>query len=486
MPGVIHQDDVGVATLRAPSWTHRLLFEASAMLAGTLVGLAGTELALRVIDGYRLRSIRLEPSREAWRQISPGRRKASGKWEQDDDPLAYVRQLPVAAGVDREWFTTPFPERPRVPPDPDLNARARRYADLGESPNYEWNSKFASRAACRDNHNDVAEILNRLDDIYVFDPPDASESPTYRFLRNANYPGGLRTNAFGWRGSDIPLNKPPSTVRLAFVGASTTVGPHAEPYSYPEAVGAWLNQWASERHPRLVFETINAGREGINSRSIQAIVRQEIAPVQPDLVVYYEGSNQFWPADFIMTPLPVRSQTSTAQATTAAYYSATARRVESLVRRASVAGVEPPKPSIAVDWPRDLDERDPELAHPKMPVELPRILADLETIRQTLEVQGSHLAITSFEWLVYPGMTLDPQRDAFLFDYLNTKYWPYSYAHMRRFLDFQNRVFRKYAATHHLDFIDVAAGVPTRSPVVQRCDPPDARWYSTAGMDCVQ
>ncbi len=33
------------------------------------------------------------------------------------------------------------------------------------------------------------------------------------------------------------------------------------------------------------------------------MVRQELAPVEPDLVVYTEGSNQFWPADFLTTPV---------------------------------------------------------------------------------------------------------------------------------------------------------------------------------------
>jgi hypothetical protein len=47
---------------------------------------------------------------------------------------------------------------------------------------------------------------------------------------------------------------------------------------------------------------INAGREGINSRSLPAIVRQEILPVEPDLVYYdYDGANQFWPGNFVMT-----------------------------------------------------------------------------------------------------------------------------------------------------------------------------------------
>jgi hypothetical protein len=68
--------------------------------------------------------------------------------------------------------------------------------------------------------------------------------------------------------------------------------------------------------------------------------------------------------------------------------------------------------------------------------------------------------MTSFAWLVYPGMVVDPARDADLLAYLNTTFWPFTYAHMRRFLDFQTRVFRKYALLHHLDFVDVAAAYP--------------------------
>jgi hypothetical protein len=63
-------------------------------------------------------------------------------------------------------------------------------------------------------------------------------------------------------------------------------------------------------------------------------------------------------------------------------------------------------------------------------------------------------------WLAFEGMQLDPVRDAFLFDYLNRAYWPFSYAHIRRYVDFENRVFRKYAALHGLPFVDVAAAFP--------------------------
>jgi hypothetical protein len=204
---------------------------------------------------------------------------------------------------------------------------------------------------------------------------------------------------------------------------------------------------------------INAGREGVNSNSIQAIVRQEVMPLDPDLVLYYEGSNQFWPANYIGIPLPPRTRSGTPPSVFARY-SAIASRIETVVRRAAVPGVEPHKPTLPVGWPKDLDEHDPNLAHPQLPINLPTILADFETIRRTVEADGAHLAVASFLWLAEPGMLLDPVRDAFLFDYLNVQYWPFSYAHMKRYADFQNQVFRKYAAAHGLDFIDFAGEYP--------------------------
>src|SRR6185295_20298650 len=88
----------------------------------------------------------------------------------------------------------------------------------------------------------------------------------------------------------------------AFVGASTTVGHHSLPFSYPEYVIHWLNLWAARSGQPVRFDGINAGREGLISASIAAIVRQEIVAAEPDLVVYYEGANQFWFGDLLDPP----------------------------------------------------------------------------------------------------------------------------------------------------------------------------------------
>jgi hypothetical protein len=141
-------------------------------------------------------------------------------------------------------------------------------------------------------------------------------------------------------------------------------------------------------------------------------------------------------------------------------YSALVNRILYVTRKSTESGSEPAKPGLTVIWPPDLDEREPDLNDPRLPIALPTILNDLEIIRRTLEENGGQLVMTSFAWLVYPGMALDPARDADLLFYLNTTFWPFTYAHMRRFLDFQEHVFRKYASLHHLDFIDVASAYP--------------------------
>ena len=438
----------------------RWLLRVGLLLAVTASALVAGEVITRTIDGYRLTSFRLETSRDAsW--PADARNSPSQKWRADLDALPYVQRLPVAPSVDRGWFTTQFPDRPLPKPDAELAARTARYQPADDMrSNYDWNARFVDGVLCDENRKAEAAPFSEFTDVFLFDPVDGEPFPTYRFLANASYPSGLQTNRFGWRGRDIALSKAPQTVRIAFVGASTTVGYHAYPYSYPELVGMWLNQWAAARHPGIRFEAINAGREGINSRSIQAIVRQELLPMDPDLVVYYEGSNQFWPADFINITLPPRPRVSLPEPGRAASYSAVARRFDAVVRHATVPGYEPPKPNIPVNWPSDLDEHDPNLSHPLLPIQLPRIQSDLELARVALEGNGGRLVMTSFVWLVYPGLALDPVRDAMLHDYLNIKYWPFSYAHMRRYLDFQNEVFRKYARVHSLDFIDVAAAFP--------------------------
>jgi hypothetical protein len=121
---------------------------------------------------------------------------------------------------------------------------------------------------------------------------------------------------------------------------------------------------------------------------------------------------------------------------------------------------EPQKPAYQMVWPQDIDEMDPPLRHPDLVSNLTTILADLDDIRTNVSREGGELVLSSFFWLAYDGMKLNLPRQKFLYDYLNTALFPYRYRDIERVAAFQNRVFRKYASSRGVAFIDVAASLP--------------------------
>jgi hypothetical protein len=370
-----------------------------------------------------------------------------------------AESVPRARGVDASWFNLEPVNVGRVDADPELQTRYRRYAELGLASVYEWNVNYVQEVICGGGELDRA-VFRHLDDIYTYEAPNGANKPSYRFLARSVYPSGLRTNAFGWRGPEIEPQKPAGRIRIAFVGASTTVAAHGDPFSPAEYVGRWLQEWASARADGVSVDVINAGREGIDSSSIAAIVEQEVMPLAPDLVVYYEGANQFWPSNFVVNDLPLRALKSMLPRGSFEQHSALAARAGNVWRAVRGDGRESMKPPVWVNWPDDLDEFDPPLADARLPVQLPAILRDLETIRRTASAAGAQLALASFVWVVHDGLITDPVRDQAVFDHLNDYYWPFSYAHLRRYIDVENRVFRKYATANELPFIDVDRDYP--------------------------
>ena len=422
----------------------------------------------------------------------------------DESPAyRYADAIPLAPGVDRSWFFTDLPPLPnRRSPSADDVALVRqversgvtegtRRADMFKA----WNTKFVGDPC------DHAYLCGAPGRIYVYDPPDGEARPPYRFMPNASTPIGLVTNAFGFRGAPVPVERRPRTVRIAFIGASTTVGNHYYPWSYPDFVGHWLNQWAAARKLDVTFEVLNAGRESISSTDNVAIVRDEVMPLQPDLLVYYEGANQFnlrtlqgeAPGRSQRSPLlkgdacpgkPVPLAPSPTQSSVPAgkgpdaspppavpqtswledlsYDVAILRRVLALTRAQQKAegGGEPAKPAYTLDWPAGLDENDPDIGRADLPINLPIILHDLDAIDAMARADGAELVLASFIWLVRDGMVLDPIRHRSILDYLNQGYAPYSYADLARMAAFENRVFAKYAKAHGLSFLDVAGQMP--------------------------
>jgi hypothetical protein len=415
------------------------------------IGLFAGEILFRAVDGYDLSSARLLRLPTSPPRSGPAVTGA-------EIAKKHAERIPLAAGMKREWFDLSPPPVPRKKVNPVFERINKRYAQplLTFELFHVYNSQFITSQIC----NGYFEKFPGF--IFVYDPPGGSEYPRYRFPLNEVTPYGLVTNQFGWRGPPIELRKAASTVRIAFVGSSTSVNDHSFAFSYPELAGFFLDKWAQEAFGVRV-EMINAGREGIVSTDIAAVVRDEVLPLEPDLVVYYEGGNQFRLGPIVrLTQDPGASPNTSVKASDrgAEYLgdvSALARRIKELL---SAPGGEPSKPAYEVVWPSGVNEFDPPLDHKSLPVSLSTIIHDLDTIRDAVAKGRGELVVSSFFWLVYDGMVLDPYKHQYLYSYLNETFYPYRYRDMERLAAFQNRVLRKYAMDRGSLFMDIAGTMP--------------------------
>ncbi len=372
-----------------------------------------------------------------------------------------------APGAQAKWlYTSPEP-RQKYETSSAMQTMADTY---GYRANYLWNEHLP------DDYFSNAPLFDKLPPtLKVFRAPWNNVLPRYRYPPNVTLPGGLTTNNFGWRGPYITLRKPPQTIRIAAVGASTTVGTHNHPFSYPELLEHWLNVWSRANHYNVDFEVINAGREGLNSPDIATVIRTEVLPLDVDYVIYYEGSNQFHPETVVHFPpeytlgrppagvVPNLDEVDSDDKTVLDYlaeHSALASRARNIVEQFQVTGKEPPKPEQTFHLPDRLDEFNPDRRYLDNALALKRILDDLDNIKRDLDGHNAKMVMTTFNWFVYPNMELDPSRHRSLYSYINRLYWPISYANMRRAADFQNRVFKRWAADNRVPLIDVAGQMP--------------------------
>ncbi len=379
----------------------------------------------------------------------------------------FVSEFPFSPDLNPSWiYSSPAPVA-RYAVSEEYQTRNDLY---GYRANYWWN-EYLSDTYFR--YSGIFDVLPP--EVWVYRSTWGSAFPRYRYPTNVTLPAGLTTNQYGWRGQPISLNKPANTIRIAAVGASTTVSGHSYPYSYPELLQHWLNMWAVENGYAVNFEVINAGREGIGAQDLAAVVRYEILPMEVDYVIYYEGANQFNPrttvnysAEVVYGQPPPGIVPNTAEIESddkgvldqLSEYSALAARARNVVEQFLLTGEEPPKPVQQFILPEGLDELRPERDKLGNVLDLRTILANLDGIKRDVDSSGARLVMTTFDWFAHDGMVIDPSRHRYLYIYLNRKYWPITYANMRRSADFQNRVFQLWAAQNNVPLVDVAGQMP--------------------------
>ena len=123
-----------------------------------------------------------------------------------------------------------------------------------------------------------------VEDYYTVDPKIGLRVPI------ANLSSGhISINSLGFRGPDLPVAKPSGTVRLAFLGASTTWCGEVSgnDYVWPHLVASSL------RHafPKVRFDYVNAAVPGYTMSSMLKSMDRRVAALEPDVVIIYEASN---------------------------------------------------------------------------------------------------------------------------------------------------------------------------------------------------
>jgi lysophospholipase L1-like esterase len=123
-----------------------------------------------------------------------------------------------------------------------------------------------------------------FEDYYTVDPKLKLRVPVANFSS-----GRISINSLGFRGPELVVPKPPGTVRLAFLGASTTFCAEVSgnEYVWPHLVTASLSRKFSEAK----FDYVNGSLPGYTMDSLLKNLQHRVAPLRPDVIVIYEVSN---------------------------------------------------------------------------------------------------------------------------------------------------------------------------------------------------
>jgi len=123
-----------------------------------------------------------------------------------------------------------------------------------------------------------------IEDTYTVDPQLGLRVPIANWVK-----GHIAVNSLGFRGPEIAMPKPPGTVRLAFIGASTT---------WCGEVSGNDKVWAdivakslAQAFPAHRFDYVNGGVPGYTIPASRKNLELRVAPLAPDVIVIYEGMN---------------------------------------------------------------------------------------------------------------------------------------------------------------------------------------------------
>jgi len=434
-----------------------------AALVGLVLAAGVGEAMRRLFDGYEMLSWPLVvKSGETVGKRASGADKING--------------VALALAGEKPGMMTLFDRQPVLPdlkPIPEiLKKRAAASPKMGYHANYVYNRNFVKN----NSGNPMFFGADFPDRVLTYDPPGKATLPRYRHFPSARLTMGIQTNRYGWRGPDLTVDKPENVIRIATLGDSTTLHQGSIRISYPEFITYWLNIWANQKGYDVLFQPINTGRESINSENVREILRTEVAPFEPDYLLFYGLGNQWDLYNLVGVDEAVGFGGNAAdkyygQSKMAAFFIGKLKSVSPwlatagwLRRRLGAVsggqGGEPKKPAQHWRQPVGWDEMTPDVRKLNGVPQFQMYVDDLDDMLTQSKNMGARLIVQSFKFLAYDGLRLDMKKQSNIYNYLNRQYFPYSYKNIKRVADIRNRIFKNWAAINNVDFIDTSKMMP--------------------------
>lgn len=122
-----------------------------------------------------------------------------------------------------------------------------------------------------------------VQEIIIMDPKMGIDTPKPNAVfRNT------AINSMGFRGKEIVVPKPRSTVRLAFLGGSTTFCANAnEENTWPYLVWKTIQ----EEKPNIQLDYVNAGVPGHTVDESLIMLKHKVKQINPDIIIIYHSTN---------------------------------------------------------------------------------------------------------------------------------------------------------------------------------------------------
>jgi lysophospholipase L1-like esterase len=134
------------------------------------------------------------------------------------------------------------------------------------------------------NYLKYGELFWGIEETYTIDAASGLRIP----IPNGHF-GHILINSMGFRSPEILVPKPADTARIAFLGASTTYCAEvsSNQKAWPDEVWHGLERAL----PNVRIDYVNAGVPGYGVAASQKNLERRVAKLAPDVIVYYEATN---------------------------------------------------------------------------------------------------------------------------------------------------------------------------------------------------